>query len=342
MNDKLLRLGLVSGLLVTLTLGVVVGLRVVFPGFGRADPAATRVPVGVKVGLGDMTLEVGGLGRYEATGLLEDVAGRYTVLPSNAHLDQASGGVVPALNGRCLDVAATVSQALQAAPGAEVEAVFSSRPPAVDLADFPEAPLYRGLEAKGAVAVILNVAWGDEFLGPICALFEEAGARLTICPVGEWLEGDEARAAWLAGAATRGHEIGSHGYHNQPMTYGPEQVGRELDLTSDLIEQACGRRPAIFAPPMGEFNEGTLRAAAQRGLRTVLWSLDTIDWRRDGVEAIAGRVIPRVKAGDIILSHPTEQTGPAMEKILAALDEKGLRVVTVSELISPLLPLPGD
>jgi len=340
-KDRHLRLGLTAGLVAAMALGVVLGLGVIFPGFGRADPSTARVPAEVSVNLGDLALDIGGLGRYEATGLLEDVAGRYTLPPENAHIDRASRGVVPALNGRCLDVAETVALALEAAPGAAVDAVFSTRPPAVDLGDFPEAPVYSGLEAKQTVAVILNVAWGDEFLDSICALFEEAGGRLTICPVGEWLDGSEERAAWLAAAAGRGHEIGNHGYYNRPMTYDPAQIGRELDRTSDLIEEASGRRPVIFAPPMGEIDEGTLHAAAEGGCRTVMWSLDTVDWRREGVGIIVERVVTRVKAGDIILCHPTEQTGPAMEKILPVLAERGLRVVTVSELISPLLPLPA-
>ncbi len=334
-----LRLLLTVMAIVSLAAGLVLGLSTVLPDLGGRDPARDRIAEGVRAGHGDIWVDLGGLDRYQATGVLEDVAADLTVLPRNAYLDRSTGGVVPAVEGRRLDVAATVARSLQAAPGEAVPFVFFPVPPTVTLADFPQAPVFHADPAKKAVAIILNIAWGDEHLDLICRLVEEAGGRLTICPVGSWLEGSEARAAWLKEAAARGHEIGNHGYYNRPMTYtDPQQVRDEIRAAADLIEKACGRRPVIFAPPMGERSGTMLKAAAEEGCRTVIWSLDTVDWRLEGVEVIARRVVSRVRAGDIILCHPTPQTGPAMERFLPVLAEKGLRIVTVSELLSPALP----
>lgn len=333
-----LRLALTAGLVAAFALGLALGLKAVFPGLGQWEQGTERVAEGVFFAAGGQRVELGGLSRYEAAGVLEEVAASFTVLPRDAYLDRVTKGVIPELRGRRLDVSAVVDAAVKAAAGQAVGPVYYGVDPAVTLADFPEAPVYEGNPAKDAVAVILNVAWGDEFLEPICTLVEGAGGRLTICPVGVWLEGNSAGARWLAAAASRGHEIGNHGYFNRPMTYAEDQVREELRKTSDLIEKACGRKPVFFAPPMGAFEKTTLRAAAADGYRTVLWSLDTVDWRLEGADVIAGRVISRVKGGDIILCHPTAQTGPAMEKFLPVLADKGLRVVTLSELLSPDLP----
>lgn len=334
-----LRLALVAGLVVSLAAGLALGLRSVFPGLGRPEPGSERIAPGVCLEAGGKRVEVGGLRGFEAAGLLEETAGDLSRLPKDSYIDPSTKGLVPGVSGRRLDVAATVASAVAARSGQAIEPIFYVVPPLLGLEDFPEAPIYHGNEAKNEVAIILNVAWGDEFLDDICALVEKAGGKLTICPIGLWLEGNGGRVSWLGEAASRGHEIGNHGYYNRPMVYGDAaKLREELIRTSTLIHGACGKHPVFFAPPMGEFDEATLAGAAAEGCRTVLWSLDTIDWRLEGVDVIAKRVISRVKAGDIILCHPTEQTGPAMEEFLPVLAEKGLRIVTLSELLSPDLP----
>ncbi len=333
-GPKVARLGAALALVIVLAAGLALGARALFLALGRGGPEDLRVPAGVSCAGQGRKVELGGLDRFRATGALEDVASSLTRLPVDAYVDKATKGVVPGLDGRRLDVGATVEAALAAQAGETVAFVYYVDPPAITLDDFRESPVYHGNPAKPEVAVILNVAWGDEYLDPILTLVENAGGRLTICPVGDWLDGSATRASWLAAAASRGHEIGNHGYHNREMTYDEAQIREELKRTSDLIAEATGRRSTIFAPPMGAFGQTTLRAAAADGYRTVLWSLDTIDWRREGVDVIADRVISRVGPGDIILCHPTEQTAPAFEKFLPVLAEKGLRVVTLSELIS--------
>jgi peptidoglycan/xylan/chitin deacetylase (PgdA/CDA1 family) len=334
-----LRLGLTLVVVAALGLGITLGLGALFPGFRRLPPGAERVPVGVSVVIAGQTVDLGRCGWFEAVGLLEDLAQGLTVLPHDAHLDRATQGVVPALEGRRLDVAATVAAAVAAKSGSTVAPVWSGLAPAVSLADFPDAPLYAGHPAKNQVTIILNVAWGDEFLDPISSLVEGAGGRLTICPVGTWLAADAGHGAWLAAAVARGHEVGNHGFFNQPMTYGDAaKAGDEIQRLAGLIRQAGVKGTPFFAPPMGAFDQATLQAAAAAGYRTVLWSLDTVDWRLEGVDVIAARVIDRVKAGDIILCHPTAQTAPAMAKFLPAIQAKGLKIVTLSELLSPALP----
>ncbi|MCL6581713.1 MAG: polysaccharide deacetylase family protein [Firmicutes bacterium] len=335
-GGALARLLAVALLVAAVALAVHAGTRLILPGLLRLTRGPT-VARGVWLEAGEVRVELGGLGREEVLGVLEDAAPALSRPPVDARLDPATKGVLPALEGRRLDVAATLEAAFRAPAGGRVNPVFYAVPPAVSLDDFADRPIYRGLPDKGAVALVLNVAWGDEHLDRILALVEEAGGRLTVCPVGAWLEGDEGRARWLAAAAARGHEVGNHGYYNRPMTYAEEQVAEEILRTGALIERACGLRPLVFAPPMGAFTESTLKAAARLGYRTVLWSLDTVDWRLEGVDVIARR-LARAEAGDIILCHPTAQTAPALEQSLPGLATKGLRLVTLSELLSPALP----
>ena len=65
--------------------------------------------------------------------------------------------------------------------------------------------------------------------------------------------------------------------------------------------------------------------------------MDTEDWRRPGVDAIAQR-IESAKSGDIILMHdgggPRSQTIEALRIALPYLREQGFKFVTIDELLA--------
>ena len=52
-----------------------------------------------------------------------------------------------------------------------------------------------------------------------------------------------------------------------------------------------------------------MRVAAALGYRTVLWTLDTIDWQDPPPERILQRVLPKVQSGSIVLMHPKASIG---------------------------------
>jgi peptidoglycan-N-acetylglucosamine deacetylase len=66
------------------------------------------------------------------------------------------------------------------------------------------------------------------------------------------------------------------------------------------------------------------------GLQTVLWSIDTQDWRNPGVDAIVNEVLSKVTGlGDVILMHDAtgdrSQTIAALEEIIPVLQSWGLQ-----------------
>ena len=64
-----------------------------------------------------------------------------------------------------------------------------------------------------------------------------------------------------------------------------------------------------------------------------MWSADTIDWRDQDVELILSRVRDKMDRGGILLIHPTAATLKALPQILDILEEKGLSVVPIGELL---------
>ncbi|MFB7592658.1 polysaccharide deacetylase family protein [Streptomyces sp. NPDC056169] len=78
-----------------------------------------------------------------------------------------------------------------------------------------------------------------------------------------------------------------------------KQQKREICGMQDVIEKRFGKRPPLFRPPYGNYNEDTLRAAKSCGVKAVpLWASEAFpdhmewrEWDRD------------LHPGDIVLTH---------------------------------------
>lgn len=78
-----------------------------------------------------------------------------------------------------------------------------------------------------------------------------------------------------------------------------EKQRQEICGQQDTIEKQFGKRPTLFRPPYGNYNEDTLRAAKSCGIKNVpLWNEeafpDRMDWREWDRD---------LHPGDIILTH---------------------------------------
>ncbi len=129
-----------------------------------------------------------------------------------------------------------------------------------------------------------------------------------------------------------GHEIGNHSWnHHQLPTY------KELSATSKNYRRMSGFKPCLFRPPYRVYDRKLLVAAKRAGMQTILWDVDSRDWRRPGANAIANTILNNTQTGSIILMHdgggPREQTVTALKRVLKKLRARGYRFVTVSELL---------
>lgn len=137
-------------------------------------------------------------------------------------------------------------------------------------------------------------------------------------------------------AAKEGHEIGSHAYsHNFLSKMPPAEYEAEMDQANQLIRELA-HEPAVFRPPGGAWNDTIALAARMRGQTTILWSIDTGDWRRLSVGEVVQNVIKKAKPGSIVLLHDGQPALPTPEAVAIIIDklrEKGYEFVTVSELL---------
>ena len=191
------------------------------------------------------------------------------------------------------------------------------------------------------IALTINVDWGEEYIPAILDALEKGKTQATFFVTGRWAR---KHPDLLKLMASRGHQIENHGYshpHPDQLSVGANQ--EEIKKTESIIEGIIGRKTRFYAPPYGEKGVSGLRAADELGYQTILWTLDTVDWRADSTpEIIAKRILnPAIqfgikpnKSGAIVLMHPKENTVKALPVILDQLTREGFVLQTIDGLIT--------
>ncbi|MEW6244053.1 MAG: polysaccharide deacetylase family protein [Bacillota bacterium] len=198
----------------------------------------------------------------------------------------------------------------------------------------PAEVLRRVDRRDGRVALTFDDGPDHRYSLKIANALAEGGARGTFFFLGSMLESAKLD---LSSVCRLGHEPASHGYSHTSFRALPfAAMEQELVKTEDAIIRHCGIRPRFFRPPYGAFDSRVILAARKRGYPFLaLWDVDTRDWTRPGVSRIIASVERNASSGSIILLHEGyESTLQALSGILRALKNKGLRSVTLSELIN--------
>lgn len=330
--SRLRRLWLPAMLVVALLAGIAADRLVLLRPLSLATFAPRRVAKGVTL----LGRDVGGFDLAQVSTLLGEIAPSLKRDPVDARIDPDTKGLIPELYGRELDVESTVATLLTAQPNAVVSPAFRPVKPKKSMRDLPATVIYRGNPAKKQIALCINVAWGDEFIAPMLESLAQANAKATFFFVGTWANKNRSVVQQIAAA---GHEVASHGYsHIHLSQAATETVRKDTAANSSLLEEITRQPIRIFSPAYGEWDARTPVIASDLGLTTVLWSIDTVDWKKPGVEAMTNKILTRAHNGAIVLMHPTDQTKLALPKMIAGLQGKGYSLVTVSELLSPVDP----
>jgi len=271
--------------------------------------------------------------------LVRAAAEKHRADPVDAVYNSAYNTVIPEMNGYRIDQQATLARLMAAAPGEAVAPVWQELRPAVTAADHPAAVIERGNPARQRVAFMINVAWGNEYLPEMLDILEQHDAQGTFFIVGRWAE---RFPDLLQEIHRRGHELANHGYDDGEVMPDLDYNATisSLRRTNEIIEKFTGQQPRYFSPHKGEYSSTTCRAAAALGMRLLVWTLDTVDWKRPGEEAMAQRILDNLSPGAIILMHPTEQSAGFLRLVIPQIKSRGYRIVSVKELLSPVPSFP--
>jgi peptidoglycan-N-acetylglucosamine deacetylase len=144
----------------------------------------------------------------------------------------------------------------------------------------------------------------------VLALLDRYKARAVFFVVGNRIE----RAPnLLQSILDRGHALGNHSFshfNGQPLPL-PAYLA-DIRRCQEAIAAVTGSEPRLFRPPLGRVSLSSVYAARLLGLRTILWSVDTQDWRLRDDETARARArevavdsFPPAsgKKNDIVLMH---------------------------------------
>lgn len=193
-------------------------------------------------------------------------------------------------------------------------------------------PIYNVQTEEKKIAFTMNCAWNADDIDSILKTLQDNQVKITFFMVGDWIEKFPEAAKKISEA---GHEIASHSDthpHVNNLSY--EKNIEEIEKSNDKIEKITGKRTKIYRAPYGEYNDTVIKAAQNKGYYTIQWNLDTLDYTGLTGEEMWKRLEGKIKSGDIILSHNgTKHTADSLDMLLKNIKQKGLEVVTVSDLI---------
>lgn len=262
---------------------------------------------------------------------IEEAAADKRVAPIDARIDRV-WKAIPGYNGLEVDIEHTLKQNESKRADQQIAYVMKEVKPRVTLDQLPPAEIYRGNEQKPAVGLMINVAWGNEFVRPMLDTLKQEGVKATFFFDGSWVKKNPELAKEIA---AEGHEIGNHAYSHPNMNELSEgRQYQEIEKTKKIINETIGEHSQWFAPPSGAFNSLTVKTANQLGLKTVLWTVDTIDWKKPSPGTVVSRVRNKVGAGSLILMHPTASSSAALSDMIGVIRQKELVPGTVSEALS--------
>lgn len=192
-------------------------------------------------------------------------------------------------------------------------------------------PIFMGDTQEKAVAFMFNVDWGEEILPDLLEVLKEEKVTATFFISGKFAK---KFPQLVANIAENGHEIGNHGYsHPHPDKLSVEQNMKEITDTEKVFQEIKINSAKIFAPPYGEHGQSVLKAADSLGYKTIMWTLDTIDWQDPTPEVILNRILPKVDHGSLILMHPKSCTLQALPGLIKSLRDQDYQFKKVTEII---------
>lgn len=251
--------------------------------------------------------------------------------PVNARIDRV-WRAIPGYNGLEVDVEKTYEAALRTPLTSGIPYIYKEIEPQIKLDDLGAHPIYRGNPNKKMIALMINVAWGNEYIEPMLKTLEREQVKATFFLDGSWLNKNVDVAKTIQAA---GHEMSNHAYSHPNMSELSRQAAYDqIYKTEKLLKSTLGASNKWFAPPSGDFNQMTVQVAKEQGLKTVLWTIDTVDWKKPPPESIIRKINATLEPGALILMHPTASSRDALAGIIASAKAKGYALGTVSETLS--------
>ena len=192
-------------------------------------------------------------------------------------------------------------------------------------------PIYQGSVDKKEMALAINVDWGEDILPEMLDIFTKEKVYATFFVTGRFAEKFPESVKKIE---KDGHEIGNHGYsHGHPDQTGFLENQEQIKKTEEALGAIVAKPAKLFAPPYGECSPKVVEAAEKLGYKTIMWTVDTVDWRGGSPQQIAKKVVSNAQNGAIVLMHPKEVTVEALPIMIKELKKQGYKFKKISQII---------
>ncbi|MDR6301667.1 polysaccharide deacetylase family protein [Mesonia maritima] len=132
-----------------------------------------------------------------------------------------------------------------------------------------------------------------------------------------------------------GHTVGNHSYSHAKNIgfFSSKYIQRELESCNQAAKSIAKINMKLFRMPFGICNPNIKKALRKTELQPVGWSIRSFDALFSSPDFIFKNIQKKIRPGDVILLHDTQQHTPEiLERLLILLQEKSLQSVTVNHL----------
>lgn len=194
----------------------------------------------------------------------------------------------------------------------------------------------RGATMKKQVAFTFDDGPDIPFTKQVLEILKREQVPATFFVVGRNVK---AHPELLRKIAEEGHTVGNHSWnHPQLNKMKAATVNSQIGNTNDAIQNVIGKKPTLFRPPYGAFNQMVLGEVKKHNMKVILWSVDTRDWDHPTKDEIMEVFHKQVSPGGIILQHDAgneglKETVNALPHMIHELKRQGYSFVTVDRLL---------
>ncbi len=199
----------------------------------------------------------------------------------------------------------------------------------------PAHEVRHGSRTSPQVALTFHGSGDPALAARLLQVLARHSVHATVMAVGTWLRAEPQMAARILDA---GHDLGNHTLHHYPMrSLAAAAAYGEIRGCARTLHRLTGSQGTWFRASGTQATNATIRHAAGRAGydRCISYDVDGLDWQDPSTSTVERAVLDQTRGGSIISLHLGHQvTVDALPTVLAGLHDKGLRPVTLTELLA--------
>ncbi len=206
-----------------------------------------------------------------------------------------------------------------------------------------EMPIFYVDTQRKVAALTFDISWGEKSPQKVLDVLKQYHQKATFFLSGPWANHykDTVKAI-----VADGHEVASHGQDHVNLSQeNKDSVTQNITAAHNTLENLTQTSPKYFRPPNGDYDDLVVLTARELGYETIIWAVDSLDWKNPGASYIVERVSKLMFPGAIILFHASDsakETAEALPMVFENLKTAGYELLTLGDLMSLGKPVRDD